>query len=197
MCAPVLAQRSRISPSFDIGTHASLILFRIETEPVSVFSNAEAIESISKSFVSSQEVDSARLDRKCCPLNGRRKPNEPIEKLSTGGHSPWENRLDTWRIVPSPPNVTTNEVCSGRSEVSSIKAGNLIHVISHCGQLRARKTYLATQLSDLGNQGGPWLYGVLPRVSNGGISLSDVCYRGISCASVKARSQLKAKLDSQ
>jgi hypothetical protein len=42
--------------------------------------------------------------------NGKRNPRLPIEKLTTGGHSPVLNKCDTWSIVPSPPIVRTSEV---------------------------------------------------------------------------------------
>lgn len=44
--------------------------------------------------------------------NGKRKPNVPIEKLSTGGTAPALNNDEAWRIVPSPPSVTTRSIFS-------------------------------------------------------------------------------------
>ena len=44
--------------------------------------------------------------------NGRRNPSVPIEKLNTGGTAPTLNSDDAWRMVPSPPNVTTRPIFS-------------------------------------------------------------------------------------
>lgn len=41
---------------------------------------------------------------------GRRKPRVPMEKLKTGGTAPALNREDAWRMVPSPPRVTTKSI---------------------------------------------------------------------------------------
>lgn len=41
---------------------------------------------------------------------GSKKPRLPIEKHSTGGHSPDEKRLETCSTVPSPPRVRTRWV---------------------------------------------------------------------------------------
>jgi hypothetical protein len=35
-----------------------------------------------------------------------------MEKLNTGGTAPKPNREDAWRIVPSPPRVTTRSIGS-------------------------------------------------------------------------------------
>lgn len=48
--------------------------------------------------------------------NGSKNPKVPIEKLSTGGTAPALNRDDAWRIVPSPPSVTTKSIFSGLAE---------------------------------------------------------------------------------
>jgi hypothetical protein len=46
-------------------------------------------------------------------LNGNKKPKVPMEKLSTGGTGPVLNSEDAWRIVPSPPRVTTKSIGVG------------------------------------------------------------------------------------
>lgn len=43
-------------------------------------------------------------------LKGSKKPNVPMEKLSTGGTELVLNNEDAWRIVPSPPSVTTKSM---------------------------------------------------------------------------------------
>jgi hypothetical protein len=50
------------------------------------------------------------------PRNGSKKPKVPIEKLRTGGTAPALNNEEAWRIVPSPPSVTTRSIFSGLSE---------------------------------------------------------------------------------
>lgn len=55
-------------------------------------------------------IRNAKRGLKLDVRNGNKKPKVPMEKLSTGGTAPILKREDAWRIVPSPPSVTTRSI---------------------------------------------------------------------------------------
>lgn len=92
--------------------HARRIRLRIVALPSKTHSSALAKSSISNNNgVVALLVDS-RESTSIYSRNGRRKPSVPIEKLRTGGTAPALNNEEAWRIVPSPPNVTTRSIFS-------------------------------------------------------------------------------------
>lgn len=68
---------------------------------------------------------------------GSRKPNVPMEKLSTGGTSPVLNNDEAWRIVPSPPSVTIRSILSASGPALHRQKG-------HHSCLKCDMTYLVS-----------------------------------------------------
>lgn len=68
---------------------------------------------------------------------GRRNPNVPIEKLSTGGTAHRSNKLETCKMVPSPPKVTTTSTLAAKSAFSSKRSGMSARKWPHHARIHA------------------------------------------------------------